>query len=134
MSWARIAPAILSHSRHPWRSVPNVRTQGAEVGHLALRASSHELIRGSLDKAGKIGAMSDEISAVQLEISKRELSSALAEFEHQARRIRDRLERGGGRSSVLEMELKQVEENLDLTRRDIARVRDLLGSHKHPPE
>ncbi|MDX1513081.1 MAG: hypothetical protein R3174_04995 [Gammaproteobacteria bacterium] len=58
----------------------------------------------------------------ELEDRRRALESALHEFEHQARRIRDRLERVGGRSFALEVELEQVEENLKVTRRDIEKL------------
>lgn len=67
--------------------------------------------------------MTDDFSIEQLKARERALVSAVAEFEHQARRLRDSLERSGGRSLVLETELAQLEENLGLTRRDLDQIR-----------
>ena len=63
----------------------------------------------------------DDITRLQSE--ERALVSALAEFDHEARRARDQLERSGGRSFALEARLQQLEENLTVTRRDLERVR-----------
>lgn len=60
----------------------------------------------------------------QLIARERELLSALAEFEHEARRIRDRLERSGGHSLILEAEFRRLNDNLELTRRDLERVQN----------
>ena len=67
--------------------------------------------------------VTDDLSIEKLKARERALESALAEFEHQARRVRDSLERSGGRSLALETELAQLEENLALTRRDLTRLR-----------
>lgn len=71
--------------------------------------------------------MGNQSERERLLAEERQLGSAIADFEHQIRRMRDRLERGGGRSFALETELRQVEENLDLSRRKLRRVRALLG-------
>jgi len=47
-----------------------------------------------------------------------ELTGALGEFDHQARRFRDALERAGGRSRDAEQALKELRENQDLAGRD----------------
>jgi chromosome segregation ATPase len=47
-----------------------------------------------------------------------ELTTALGEFDHQARRYRDALERAGGRSREAERALKQLRDNQDLAGRD----------------
>ncbi len=60
----------------------------------------------------------------QLMARERELLSALSEFEHEARRIRDRLERSGGHSLLLETEFRRVNENMELIRRDLEQVRN----------
>jgi len=60
----------------------------------------------------------------RLKKTERELASALAEFEHEARRVGDRLERGGGRSFALQEHLRQIEENIAATRADIDRIRN----------
>ena len=71
--------------------------------------------------------MSDRTDLERLTAQERQLVSAVADFEHQIRRIRERLERGGGRSFALETELRQAQENLDLSRRELRRVRTQLG-------
>jgi predicted nucleic acid-binding Zn-ribbon protein len=60
----------------------------------------------------------------RLKKTERELASALAELEHEARRVGDRLERGGGRSFTLQEQLRQIQENIATTRADIARIRN----------
>ena len=60
----------------------------------------------------------------RLKKMERELASALAEFEHEARRVGDRLERNGGRSFLLQEQLRQIEENIVTTRRDLERIRN----------
>ena len=50
----------------------------------------------------------------------RELRSALSEFEHEGRRIRDRLEGVGGRSMALEAQLEQIKKNVARIRRELA--------------
>jgi len=62
----------------------------------------------------------------RLEREEHELASALAEFEHEARRVRDQLERRGGRGFVLEDRLEQLQQNITATRRDLKRVRQQL--------
>lgn len=54
--------------------------------------------------------------------------SALAEFDHEARRVRDRLERRGGPAFVLETRLSQLEQNMATTKRDLKRIRTKLES------
>jgi predicted nucleic acid-binding Zn-ribbon protein len=60
----------------------------------------------------------------RLKKTERELASALAELEHEARRVGDRLERGGGRSFTLQEQLRQIQENIATTRADIERIRN----------
>jgi len=60
----------------------------------------------------------------RLKKMERELASALAEFEHEARRVGDWLERDGGRSLLLQEQLRQIEENIVTTRRDLERIRN----------
>ena len=60
----------------------------------------------------------------RLKKMERELASALAEFEHEARRVGDRLERNGGRSFLLQEQLRQIKENIVTTRRDLERIRN----------
>lgn len=64
----------------------------------------------------------------RLKNEERALVSALAEFEHEARRVRDRLERRGGQAFVLEEQLDQLEKNIAVTKRDLERVRRTLRS------
>jgi predicted nucleic acid-binding Zn-ribbon protein len=62
----------------------------------------------------------------RLEREKEALESALAEFEHEARRVGDQLERRGGRGLFLEDRLAQLRQNITATRRDLERVRRRL--------
>jgi multidrug resistance efflux pump len=77
--------------------------------------------------------MADQNNRERLLTEERQLASALADFEHQIRRLRDQMERGGGRAPLIEAALRQAEENLELARRDIDRVRKLLESGKAEP-
>ena len=72
--------------------------------------------------------MGKEGSLTRFEGEMRALESALAEFEHESRRVRDQLERYGGHSFALESRLKHLEENIATTRRDLERVRAKLRS------
>ncbi|MDH3316945.1 MAG: hypothetical protein OER43_14420 [Gammaproteobacteria bacterium] len=72
--------------------------------------------------------MSEPNSVPQLEAGERALLSALAEFDHEARRVRDRLERHGGSAFVLETRLSQLEQNMATTKRELERVRTKLES------
>ncbi len=60
----------------------------------------------------------------RLKKMERELASALAEFEHEARRVGDWLESDGGRSVLLQELMRQIEENIVTTRRDLERIRN----------
>lgn len=78
--------------------------------------------------------MTDENVIARLESEQRALAEALAEFEHEARRVRDQLERRGGRGFVLEERLDQLERNVAATRRDLETVRNKLAGKKiNPP-
>lgn len=79
------------------------------------------------DKSGQRG-VSEAESIPRLQAEERALLSALAEFDHEARRVRDRLERHGGRAFVLEARLSQLEQNMATTKRDLERVRTKLQS------
>ena len=72
----------------------------------------------------------DSANDVKLKSEERALVSALAEFEHEARRVRDRLERRGGQAFVLEEQLDQLQKNIASTKRDLERVRKALCSTK----
>lgn len=71
--------------------------------------------------------MGNQSERERLLAEKRQLGSAIADFEHQIRRMRDRLERSGGRAPLIEAELKQVKENLGLNLRELERIRKLLA-------
>ena len=70
--------------------------------------------------------MSTADDIARLESERRVLAEALAEFEHEARRVRDQLERRSGQGFVLEDRLDQIERNIAATRRDLDNVRDQL--------
>lgn len=70
--------------------------------------------------------MNESDTIARLETEERALVSALAEFEHEERRVRDQLERQGGRAFDLEARLEQLQENMTVTRRDLERVRERL--------
>ncbi len=55
-----------------------------------------------------------------------QLGEALGEFEHEARRTRDALERLGGRSRVLEKKAVSLRKNRQLTRYDLRKQADSL--------
>ena len=57
-----------------------------------------------------------------------ELTAALGEFDHQARRYRDALERAGGRSREAERALKDLRENETLAGRDRAAAEATLDA------
>lgn len=52
-----------------------------------------------------------------------ELVEAIDDFEHQARRCRDRLEREGGLSHGAEAELKRLKQNRELNREELEKSR-----------
>ena len=56
------------------------------------------------------------------------LTTALGEFDHQARRYRDALERAGGRSREAERALKALRENQGLAGRDRAAAEAALDA------
>lgn len=60
---------------------------------------------------------------VRLEEYCEELADAIDEFEHEARRCRDRLERVGGQSHRLTRDLKALEDNRAYNRRELERAR-----------
>lgn len=66
-------------------------------------------------------AIHDEIAA--LEEYCNELVDAIDEFEHQARRCRDRLERAGGESHDAARDLKRLIENRDYNRSELDKSR-----------
>ena len=77
--------------------------------------------------------MIDSDTLDRLRQEERALTEALAEFEHETRRVRDQLERRGGRGFVLEERLDQLERNVAATRRDLETVRHKLGRMKTDP-
>jgi chromosome segregation ATPase len=66
----------------------------------------------------------EEIRA--LEVYCEELAEAIGEFEHEARRCRDRQERAGGESRQAAKQLKRVEDNRKLNRKELERARRRL--------
>lgn len=72
--------------------------------------------------------MIDKGTVEKLRNEERALAEALAEFEHEARRVRDQLERRGGHGFILEHRLDQLQQNIAVTRRDLETVRDKLAS------
>jgi hypothetical protein len=56
----------------------------------------------------------------KLEAERRQLTAALGEFEHESRRVRDALERRGGRSPEHEARAKALDRNRRRTERDLA--------------
>lgn len=69
----------------------------------------------------------DEIRS--LETFCEQLEEAIDEFEHEARRCRDRLERGG-ESHRITRELKRLRDNRDLNRAELDRARRRLETLK----
>ncbi|MFZ0486489.1 MAG: hypothetical protein WAL83_05785 [Arenicellales bacterium] len=69
--------------------------------------------------------LEDEVAA--LEKYCEELEDAIDEFEHEERRCRDRLERGGGQSHQLTLELKRLTDNRDFNCRELERARAQLA-------
>lgn len=80
-------------------------------------------------------AIRDEIEALEAYCA--ELIGAIDEFEHDARRCRDRLERVGGQSHRLSRDLKRLEQNRDFNRRELAdsrrRMEALRGELEQDP-
>lgn len=76
--------------------------------------------------------MSDKRSKdiAHLRGEERALVSALAEFDHEARRTRDQLERSGGHSIALETRLSQLKENMAVAKRDLDVVRANIASYR----
>ncbi len=77
--------------------------------------------------------MTDVDAISRLESEERALASALAEFEHEARRVGDQLERQGGPTFALETRLKQLHQNVNATRRELERIRRQLKTLKPDP-
>lgn len=73
--------------------------------------------------------MMDPEVVSRLEREANELESALADFEHEARRVCDQLERRGGSAFFLEGRLEQLKRNITATRRDLKRVRRELANN-----
>ncbi len=63
----------------------------------------------------------------KLETRRRQLDLALGEFEHEARRVGDALERLGGRSPEHEARAKSLAKNRGLTERDLRRNAEALA-------
>ena len=55
-----------------------------------------------------------------LEVQQRQLTVALEEFEHQRRRVGDRLERAGGVPRDLERQRSLLGENIKITKSELA--------------
>ncbi len=77
--------------------------------------------------------MIDVDAISRLESEERALASALAEFEHEARRVGDQLERQGGPKFALEARLKQLRQNVNATRQGLERVQAQLETLKRDP-
>ena len=83
---------------------------------------------------GKAGH-ADERAQLEQEVARlaaklRELGQVDGEFEHDSRRLRDALERLGGRSSELEGRLRILAKNRKLTARDIAATETALRDRR----
>jgi len=81
----------------------------------------------------KMDALQTEASDLEQEIARLAvhadaLTTALGEFDHQARRYRDALERAGGRSREAERALAALRENQDLAGRDRDAARSTLDA------
>ncbi len=63
-----------------------------------------------------------------LETRKHHLGQALGEFEHEARRVGDGLERAGGRAPELEARLKTLADNQRLTEKQIRKLDDEVAA------
>jgi uncharacterized protein YukE len=72
--------------------------------------------------------MTNPLLHSRLAREQKELESVLAEFEHEARRVRDQLERRGGRGFLLEDRLEQLQRNITATWRELNRVRQELAT------
>lgn len=75
---------------------------------------------------GEPGSQDVEDEIRSLEEYCDQLAEAIDEFEHEARRCRDRLERAGGASHDLARELKRLEDNRRFSRRELERARQRL--------
>lgn len=85
-------------------------------------------------RGGKAGH-ADERAQLEQEVARlaaklRELGQVDGEFEHDARRLQDALERLGGRSSELEGRLRILAKNRKLTARDIAATETALQDRR----
>lgn len=72
------------------------------------------------------GQVDDEIRALETYCD--QLGDAIDEFNHEARRCRDRLERAGGESHDVARELKRLNDNLRLNRSELDRARRRLDT------
>lgn len=79
-------------------------------------------------------------SVSRLETFVREIDLSLADFAHQARRQRDVLERLGGRSRDAEAALRQLTENIALSRREqeaakkrLTKLRERIAALRQKP-
>lgn len=66
----------------------------------------------------------------RLEAYCEELVESIDDFEHQARRCRDRLEREGGLSHGAEAELKRLKQNRELNREELEKSRRRIEALK----
>ncbi|HSH41292.1 MAG TPA: hypothetical protein VK973_04120 [Arenicellales bacterium] len=62
----------------------------------------------------------------RLEAYCNELADAIDDFEHNARRCRERLERSGGAPRQIERELERLSANRELNRRELMRTRQRI--------
>ena len=69
--------------------------------------------------ARRAGPAESSADLKALEARRKQLESALAEFRHSARRVRDGLERSGGRNRELERQTSLLAENESLTLREL---------------
>lgn len=72
--------------------------------------------------------------AERLRVKRRALEAALGEFLHEGRRVRDALERAGGRSRELERKAKLLARNVRLTERDLAACDKALAALEDSPD
>jgi predicted RNase H-like nuclease (RuvC/YqgF family) len=71
-----------------------------------------------------------EREITDLETYCEELAEAIDDFDHEARRCRDRLERAGGGTHEINRELRRLSENRRLNRRELDKARRRIDALK----
>ena len=71
----------------------------------------------STEPGGTVAGLETQLET--LEVKQRQLTIALEEFEHQNRRVGDRLERAGGVPRDLEQQRSMLRENIEITKSEL---------------